>query len=213
MKKLFYITIIGASAYGVSVLLGLWSGTFKVQQLLYYTILSNIIIFIYYFYRLINTAIKNKKQTHYNLQGAFTLMIIITGLIYHILLAPRLSGENIFGTDELANHLVHTYTPLAVFFDWIFFTKIQMPKQLTPFRWLVIPFSYWIFAIIYASFKIPFQSTGRYYAYYFIDSNQLGEIKVFSNVIICTILFWFLGIVLKKIKSLQVKYKDLSTKH
>ena len=206
MRKLFYFTIIISWGYGVSILIGLWQGTFTGQQLLYYTILSNIIIFIFYTVLLIADFVKNVKgEIYYNVRGALTLMIIITGLIYHILLAPQLTGINVYANDFVADFLVHTYTPLAVFIDWIFFTKIPFPRKLKPFYWLSIPFAYWILAIVYASLKIPFKLTGNYYAYYFIDMNHLGFWQVLLNVAACSVVFLMIGILLKTIKQLQHK--------
>lgn len=206
MRKLFYFTIIVASGYGVSILIGLWQGTFTGQQLLYYTILSNIIIFIFYIVLLSAAFSKSSKgEPYYNVRGALTLMIIITGLIYHILLAPQLNDINVYANDSIADFLVHTYTPIAVFIDWVFFTKIPSPRKLRPLYWLSIPFAYWILAIVYASLKIPFKLTGNYYAYYFIDMNHLGFWQVLLNVSACSVVFFLIGILLKTIKRLQNK--------
>lgn len=206
MRKLFYFTIIVSSGYGVSILIGLWRGTFTGQQLIYYTILSNIVIFIFYSVLLTVDSSKDRKgEIYYNIKGALTLMIIITGLIYHILLAPKINDINVYANDSLADFLVHTYTPIAVFIDWIFFTKIPYPRKLKPFYWLVIPFFYWILAMVYASLKIPFKLTGNYYAYYFIDINHLGFWQVLLNVFACAIVFFVIGLLLKTLKQLQHK--------
>lgn len=202
MKKIFHISIIGSSGYGASVQLGLWNGTFTGQQLLYYTILSNLLIFGYYSYLLIKGVTKGAKYNN-NIHAAFTLMIIITGLIYHLILVPQLQEINPYGIDPLANTLVHTYTPLAVFIDWVCFVIIKDTQKLTPLYWLSIPLSYWLLSLIYASFKIPFSLTGNYYAYSFIDINLLGLKTVILNIILCFFVFLLLGYFLKLIKQFQ----------
>lgn len=208
IKKLLHLTIIIAAGYGSSNQLGLWDGSFNGQQLLYYTILSNLIIFFYYVYlqRYSATKTKNNPWSN-NIRGAFTLMIIITGLIYHLLLAPQVSGLNPYGVDPLPNFMVHTYVPLAVFLDWIIFVKIKDTKVLKPIYWLGVPLTYWIVSLFYASFKIPFDLTGDYYAYFFIDINHLGFWKVLINICFLSFIFLILGYFLKLLKKYQYVLK------
>lgn len=204
MKQLLHFTIILSAGYGLFILLGISKGHFTGQQLLYYTILSNLLIFAYYLVLSIHDLLKPSKETRLpNLQGAFTLMISITGLVYHFLLAPQIGTENPYGIDPLANTLVHSYVPLAVIIDWIFFVSIPNPKRLKPLYWLNIPLGYWLIAIIYASFKIPFALTGKYYAYFFIDINQLGFTRVLLNILLLSTFFLVLGYLLRFIKQWQ----------
>ncbi|MFK4899232.1 Pr6Pr family membrane protein [Lactococcus petauri] len=206
MKILFQLTIIISAGYGASVQSGFWNGTFNGQQLCYYTILSNFIIFIYYssllFHTLLNKPLKHRND---NIRGALTLMITITGLIYHTLLAPQFDGSTPYGIEPLSNVLIHTYVPLAVLIDWIFFVTLKDSRKLTPFFWLSIPLGYWILSLFYASFKIPFILTGSYYAYFFIDINQLGLWKVLLNVLLLSCGFLLLGYALKWLKQIQSK--------
>lgn len=206
MKRLFHLTIIACAGYGASVQSGFWNGTFSGQQLFYYTILSNLIIFGYYLYLFIVDNFSLPRKSNPNIQGALTLMIVITGIVYHTLLAPQFQGVSPYGIDPLANFLIHTYVPLAVLIDWIIFVSIKNPKKLKPIYWLTIPLGYWILSMIYASFKIPFVLTGDYYAYYFIDLNHLGFWRVFLNIILLSLVFLLLGYTLKFLKKVQNKY-------
>lgn len=206
MKKVLYLAIVAGSMYGATVQSGFWNHTFTGQQLFYYTILSNFIIGFYYFYILIqdikNHITHDNRVLSANVRGAFTLMIIITGIIYHLLLAPHLSDINHFGLDAGANFLIHTAVPLLVFIDWIFFFQIKNPDKLTPIYWLSVPFAYLIIAVSYSTLKVPFITTGTYFAYNFIDFNRgLGETTL--NIFLLSLFFLGLGYALKLIKKFQ----------
>lgn len=198
MEKILQYTIICAAYYGVSVQIGIWNGHFTGQQLLYYTILSNIIVGSFYvFIQFYNRFEKNKYFLSGNIQGALTLMILITGLVYHIILQPQETNLISYSIDKFSNFLLHTYVPLATFIDWIIFVHVKNVQKLKPLYWLIIPLSYWILAIMYASFKIPFVLTGSYYAYFFIDIDRLGLNNVILNALLCSVIFLFVGYLLK----------------
>lgn len=210
MKKILQYTIICAAYYGVSVQIGLWNGKFTGQQLLYYTILSNIIVGSFYIIiQFYSRFEKNKYFLSGNIQGAITLMILITGLVYHIVLHPQESNLTSYSIDKFSNFLLHTYVPLAVFIDWIVFVHVRNVQKLKPLYWLIIPLGYWILAIVYASFEIPFILTDSYYAYSFIDIDRLGFNKVIFNALLCSVLFFFIGYLLKLIQ--YVRQRILSS--
>lgn len=196
-----------ASIYGSLELLGIFDGTFNGQQLLYYTILSNVIIALTYSFFSISSILKSEKQgfkylnqASEDIMGALTLMILVTGLIYHLVLVPSVVDINQYGGHPFASFLTHSFVPIAVVIDWLFGVRIHDPKSLRPITWLFIPLAYWILAISYASFKIPILDTNSYYAYFFIDSSQLGVGVVLRNVILFSIFFLVLGYILKIIK-------------
>lgn len=210
MNKLLQYTIIIAAGYGSISQLGILNGTFTGQQLLYYTILSNVIICIAYIARYFSRNIDVHNVLLYdNLQGALTLMILITGLVYHFVLVPEQTGLTSFGVDQFSNFLVHTFVPFAVFIDWVFFVKINDLKILKPIYWLIPPLAYWILSLIYSTFKIPFIMTGKYYAYFFIDINYLGLNQVLINLLVCVIIFLLFAYLLKAIKYVSNYYLSL----
>lgn len=212
MKKIFLlglkISIALGASYGALDQMGVFDGRFNGQQLLYYTILSNVIIAISYCTLLVQIIFKNIKQTqrliiefNANVMGALTMMILATGIIYHTILVPYLADLSQYGDHIFSNFLVHTYVPLAVGIDW-FFIKLSN-KKMTPIKWLFIPLTYWVGAIFYASFNIPLFKTGSNYAYFFIDANKLGWGKVLLNVLFLSIFFLILGYCVKGIKLLE----------
>lgn len=201
MNILLQYIIIITAGYGALSQLGILNGTFKGQQLLYYTILSNLMICAAYIFR--NFCKKRKlynASIYDNFQGAITLMIIITGLVYHFVLVPQQTHLASYEVDQFSNFLVHTFVPFLVFIDWVFFVKINDINILKPIYWLIIPLAYWFLSLMYSILKIPFAMTGRYYAYFFIDINYLGLNQVLINILICSIIFLLLGYLLKIIK-------------
>lgn len=206
LQQIVYLSIILASSYGVLDLIGICNGTFNGQQLAYYTILSNTIICCFYIFSFFYNARREEEQKiivtpfFLNIKGALTLMILVTGLIYHVLLVPNLAATFPDGLNPFSNFLVHTFVPALVLSDWLLFVRVDNIKILFPVRWLSIPLGYWIFSILYSSFRIPFYGTGSFYAYFFIDSNLLGWPKVFLNVLELSAFFLILGYILKFVK-------------
>lgn len=212
MKKIFLIGLkisiaLGAS-YGALDQMGVFDGRFNGQQLLYYTILSNVVIAVAYctlFTRMILKNTKKKQRINVefkaNVMGALTMMILATGIIYHAILVPNLADLSQYGEHAFSNFLVHTYVPVAVGIDWLFIKLSN--KEMNPINWLIIPLSYWGLAVFYASFNIPLFKTGSNYAYFFIDVNKLGWSKVLLNVLLLSIFFLFLGYCVKGIKILE----------
>ncbi len=146
----------------------------------YYTILSNIICFIYFSYLV---AVKPRNEIPV-LKGALTMCIILTGLGYHLLLTGIMEGGT--GTSDpillAANQIVHTIVPIMVFSDYLFFTPKGSFKSLSPLVWTLIPITYLIFAVIRAQVS-PLTFTGygvaeSRYPYPFMDFDLMGTGKV-----------------------------------
>lgn len=210
------------AGYGILEQLGIFNNTFNGQQLIYYTILSNLIIFIAYVFlnfktlkNTLSSSLLDNVNFKADLRGSLTLMIVTTGIIYHVLLSPYVADLSQYGQYAFSNFLVHTYVPIAVFIDWIFGEEIQDLSSLHPMRWLVVPLGYWGLSILYASFKIPILRTGHYYAYFFIDSNRLGWGQTLWNVFFLMCFFILLSYFLKWCKKLnqdKIKHRTYKSK-
>lgn len=64
--------------------------------------------------------------------GALTLIIVITGLIYIFVLVPSISSTSEYAVNGLSDVLVHTYTPLIVFIDWLLFANTKDLREIKP---------------------------------------------------------------------------------
>ncbi|OFI48031.1 hypothetical protein BG262_00585 [Floricoccus penangensis] len=201
---IFRFFLILGCGYGLLKEMGLFDGRFSLKHLVYYTILSNLMIFLAYSYLLVRYLLSHKRFGHFewrdfspNVMSGLMLMIVVTGLIYNFILAPTLPNSSPYSLTNLSNFLVHTYTPVMVFIDWLLLSRHRDSKQLHPLTWVVIPLVYWVFTIVYASFKIPVNSQGGYYPYFFINADKYGWPQVFKNVGLLLVAFLVLGYMLK----------------
>ncbi len=157
----------------------------------FYTIQSNLIVigaFIYYLYNEIKH--KEKGPKYYKHKGCITICILITGLIYNFILAPKYfnmidGGGSLY---SFTNFLLHTYTPFLVLFDYLFFEEKGHLKINYFFSWLIIPLIYTVFAYIRAFIGNPL-NVGygvSKYPYFFFDYelNGYGKTLIYICVLI-----------------------------
>ena len=96
-------------------------------MLLYYTVLSNILVFSSLIFFIIYDFKKGDATTNTKLlryKGGVTMAILITGVIYHILLAPITEPEKFW---TLRNFLVHYIVP----WDWCLIPSFSMLRKPT----------------------------------------------------------------------------------
>ncbi len=169
-------------------------------MLSYYTMQSNIICLIYFIIFFIKEIqnIKYKTKRYYKIKGGIIICIAITACIYHIALAPgdfKMDSLMIAINNKLiANHLVHTVSPLLVIFDYIIFDKKGNFSWYYPFTWTVFPISYTIYVYSYSYLGGTFYSIGgsRKFAYFFLDYEKIGISAVIKWLIV--ILLFILGL-------------------
>ena len=88
-------------------------------------------------------SLKYRKDGHWSkmdlrLKGGVTVAILLTGLVYHFMLAPQKTAEE-FWTIE--NFLSHYIVPFGTFADCIVFDKGHCYKWYDPFTWTLLPLS------------------------------------------------------------------------
>lgn len=151
LRTLLRGLIIATSLVGLIEMLGIRSGHIKFEQLIFYTIQSNLVILIAYSY-MVYKSVKNKKtfELKDDWYGAITLMIVVTGLIYNFVLAPTIPSTSEYSANSLSNILAHITTPLFVFLEWFFFARKKDLNWKSPFKWIGIPMVYWLYTILRA---------------------------------------------------------------
>ena len=134
MKPLIYKIII-VIVSGIGILLNLKAFT-PSGALVYYTIQSNIWVFVFYLIIVILKIIKKeeKNNIYYIFKGMVTMAITITMFIYQILLSTD-SGMVAYQNLELECNLVHLITPLLVMSDYLIFGEKGNLKKSYPFIW------------------------------------------------------------------------------
>lgn len=159
------------------------------DSIIYFTIQSNLLCFIFYLITVIlmfNKKIK-KNDMYYILKGMATMAITITFFVYWLVLSSGAGMEAYIGHD-LENYLVHLFTPLLVIFDYIVFGEKGNLKKNYPFIWSFVLIAYTLFDIIYVMFGGTFAG-GVKYPYPYMNVEELGLFRVFVNCMVIYVFF------------------------
>jgi len=141
----------------------------------FFTILTNILVAVYFTSRFINS---NKSNRPGNLT-AVTMYITIVGLVYQIVLRPIWDPT---GLQKIVDELLHSVIPLCVIIYWAYFeVKSEVRVNQIP-KWLIYPFVYLLYILIRGKFS-------NFYPYPFVDVTTLGMKTVLMNSFILVIIF------------------------
>jgi hypothetical protein len=126
------------------------------------------------------------------LKGAVTLYIVITGLVYHLVLANpaspfAMTGVHRTPAEAIGNQLLHTVVPLMAVLDWLIFDARRRYRWAHALWWLAYPLGYLGFALVRGLIVDS-------YPYPFIDVNDLGYRGVAITSVIFAVAFWLLGL-------------------
>ena len=171
-------------------------------MLLYYTVLSNILVFSSLIFFIIYDFKKEDATTNTKLlryKGGVTMAILITGVIYHILLAPITEPEKFW---TLRNFLVHYIVPWGLVLDTLIFDAKKAYRLREPIYWSVVPLSYFAFALLNGLvLKLPIPGAkDSPFAYFFINVNKFGWNKVLVNVLVISAGYIAVGYLLYLLK-------------
>lgn len=176
-------------------LLGLLGVAMQIREdgigmLMYYTILSNLLVSAWLIYLLIR---KNPSDSlTYRIQGGVTMSIMITFAVYHFLLSPTVELEKFYTID---NFLCHYLVPIGFFFDTLYLGKGKYQRY-DPIRWTAVPLLYSIFALVNGLvFKIPIPSPDSPFPYFFVNVTKYGWANVLryaSGILIAYVLLGYL---------------------
>ncbi|MFC9294315.1 Pr6Pr family membrane protein [Streptomyces sp. NPDC057011] len=134
-------------------------------------------------------------------RGGVLLFILITGLVFHLVLANPSSPFNVVedldrltGARAVANQLLHTVTPIGAVLDFLLLTAPRTLRPRHAAQWLAYPLAYVTFALIRGELLAP--GTRSRYTYPFIDVAQYGYARVALNAAVLGIAFYALGLLL-----------------
>lgn len=182
------------------------------SQWLFYTNQSNLLCLAYFIAASIYTARRLRAGDTApavfspRFTGAVVMAITVTMIIFWGMLSStdfQMDAETSAIIAELPamitspwpNYVVHLVVPLLTIFDWLLFAPKGSFKRTDPVIWLLIPYVYWVFAIVVAQTGYTFWRGSRY-PYYFIDTDALGWGKVLLYVLALTAFFLVLGYLL-----------------
>lgn len=147
----------------------------------YFTILTNIIVSLYYTLML-SPAKRNSWIGRATTATAIAVYILVVGVVYNLVLRQLWAPQ---GWQKAVDELLHSVNPLYFLLYWLVFVPKSNLKWKNVFPWLVYPFVYCVYILIRGALT-------DLYPYPFIDAAQLGIGVVLLN---CTVLFVvFLGL-------------------
>ncbi|MDY5974129.1 Pr6Pr family membrane protein [Streptococcus hyovaginalis] len=197
-------------------LLGLLGISLQIYQdgwgmLLYYTVLSNILVISFLFYLVYKEGKSGPiidKQT-LRAKAAVTMAITITFMVYHFMLAPLIEDPKEFW--NLRNFLVHYIVPVGFIIDTLVLDRTKMYRWFDPIWWTAAPLLYFIFALFNGLvLKLPIPGAeDSPFAYFFINVTKYGWMQVGQNTLVILITYIFAGYVLLSIKTLLGQRQSL----
>jgi len=176
-------------------------------MLLYYTVLSNLLVAVFSVYMVV--AMYQKKdlqnQSFLRVKAGVTMSIMITFVIYHFMLAPLV-------TDfwRLENILCHYIVPLYFFIDTLLVDHRSQYRWYDPILWTILPVFYMIFALFNGLVvKIPIPAAvDSPFAYFFLNVTKYGWQFVLTYAAGIFVSYVLAGYVFYMVKSLSWKRKD-----
>lgn len=139
------------------------------------------------------------------LTGATLLYVVITGLVYHLLLANEaspfalpgvLTGEaaDPTGWHAITNQVLHTATPIAALLDWLLLTAPGRLRLRQAASWLLYPLTYLAITFIRGELLLP--GTSARYLYPFLDVERHGYRSVLGNALLIGLAIYALALLL-----------------
>ena len=176
-------------------------------MLLYYTVLSNLLVMIftgYLLWKMRRECDHWQSSSLLRLKGGVTMSIMITCVIYHFMLAP-------LTTDfyRLENFLCHYIVPLWFLVDTIIFDKSRQYKWFDPIVWTVLPLFYMGFAILNGfvlKMDVP-NAKDSPFPYFFLNANKYGWGFVFRWAAIIFVAYMVSGYLFYLVKNIKKSKK------
>lgn len=166
--------------------------------IIYYTVQSNVMCFIFYFITIILklTGKLKKNSIYYILKGMITMAITVTMIVFQFVITD--SGMTAYAGNELASIMAHIVVPLLVMSDYVIFGEKGNLKRNYPFIWSATLVFYVIFDFVYVALGGRF-SDGSIYPYLYMNVEVNGLLKVVISCITIFVLFIGYGTIIQTI--------------
>ena len=187
MKKylllIYKVAVIATTVYGL--FLNFNTSGFS-RMIVYFTILSNISILIFFVFQLLIEYFGYKKSKKYYIAKLILLVnISITMLAFEFVVRPYVNFQTGYTGINIRDTLVHIIVPVLTLLDYLNFDK----KGNFSFEYIkftaISPFLYLIFVIIYGNLGGRFTAFGQIskYPYIFMDFDSLGNLAFIGCII------------------------------
>ncbi|MBC2903568.1 Pr6Pr family membrane protein [Streptomyces cupreus] len=197
LAAVFRLLVALAAAGAVTIELVLSS---PLRMLGYFTIQSNIMLALVML-PAARRAWTARRPLPSAITGATLLYVATTGLVYHLLLANASSPFSMTGEaapptgwHAVANHVLHTITPIAATLDWLLLTAPGSLHVRQAATWLLYPLTYLAFSLARA--ELLSTGTPARYLYPFLDVDLHGYKSVLGNALLLGLSIYALAILL-----------------
>lgn len=186
--ELFYKIMIMLFS-GIGVYLNFKYFTIK-GSIVYYTVQSNLMCFIFYFLIIVLTLLKKlkKENIYYVFKGMVTMAVLITMIVYQLFLA----NTGAYDGHEFTSAIVHLIVPSLVIFDYLIFAEKGHLKKSHPYIWSLSLIVYFLFYNVYILLGGTFNDMNTC-PYFFLSVDEFGYSGVIFNCMIIYVLFILFG--------------------
>ena len=206
LKKGFTYTVIVVGLFGIVLQFILMLQTRQValpesivRFFSFFTILSNIMVVIFFIGQLLPENRKLKVFVVKNeIATAVSMYIITVGVVYQTILRQPIPLQ---GWPRVADDILHLYIPLLMLLYWIVFIADKKIAATTIPYWLIYPIVYLVYTLIRGHFV-------HFYPYPFVNVTALGYRKVLLNSALLVIFFLGLSYLLAAIANWRHKNKS-----
>ena len=184
---------------------GIFRGIFLKANLLYFTIISNLICTTLFLALIIKTLrdihIHGKDGSSSispHIKGGAIICILLTMIVYHFILIPYALRINPYQNLKISDIIFHYVIPFLTLFDWILFDEKKKFAWYDPILWIMLPYVYVVIVFIQAQYEIIDRIANHMnrYIYNFLDIGTIGVNAVVSNIFSLTISFIIVGYIL-----------------
>ncbi|WP_405586664.1 Pr6Pr family membrane protein [Streptomyces sp. NBC_01092] len=201
LAAMFRLLVALSAAAAVTVELTLGS---PLRTLSHFAIQSNVLLALV-FLASARRAWTARPPLPSSLTGGTLLYALVTGLVYHLLLANEsspfalpgvLTGEaaDPTGWHAITTQILHTVTSIAALLDWLLLTPPGDLHLRQAATWLLYPLTYLAFTLTRGELLVP-GTPGRY-LYPFLDVAQDGYKSVLGNALLLGLAIYALAILL-----------------
>ena len=168
--NIFKVIIILSAVIGV--ILNSLAADEHIKQFAYFTLQSNILVAVVY---TLTFCKFSKSRIFLLIKNQATVAIVLTGIVFNLMLRPYLSGSD-YNPNTISDFLVHVLTPILVLMEFIIFSEHGLIKRYDSLYWLIFPFIYWIFTLVFVGLGGNFDTENYQsnYPYFFLNFQENG---------------------------------------
>lgn len=183
----FRVLAIGVVLWGIGSVSGLFAGRPSGVQFLYYTVLSNLLVLVWFVLVVVRSirdlatdGARGWSSPSPRFAAAVMFAITVTMLVYLVVLVPEAFTQNTgYQPFTPTDNVVHIFTPALAILDWLLFAPKGRVRGRDPLLWALLPLGYVALAFVYGAAGGVFGGGTRYpYPFMDLDRNGLGGVAL-----------------------------------